>query len=72
MTTDTTTSLPGSAGPAAQRPDGGVRTSLRILVRRDLAVKYQQSVLGYLWSLIEPLGMGAIYWFVYLRPAQTP
>ncbi|MGN9764892.1 ABC transporter permease [Micromonospora sp. SD12] len=41
------------------------RTSLRILVRRDLAVKYQQSVLGYLWSLIEPLGLGAIYWFVF-------
>lgn len=41
------------------------RNSLRILVRRDLAVKYQQSVLGYLWSLIEPLGMGLIYWFVF-------
>ena len=36
------------------------RNSLRLLVKRDLAVKYQQSVLGYLWSLIEPLGMGAI------------
>lgn len=32
MTTDTTTSLPGSrGGPAAPRQDGGVRTSLRIL-----------------------------------------
>ncbi|MFE9692563.1 ABC transporter permease [Micromonospora sp. NPDC005806] len=41
------------------------RHSLRILVKRDLAVKYQQSVLGYLWSLIEPLGMGLIYWFVF-------
>jgi ABC-2 type transport system permease protein len=41
------------------------RHSLRILVKRDLAVKYQQSVLGYFWSLIEPLGMGAIYWFVF-------
>ncbi|MEO3776647.1 ABC transporter permease [Micromonospora sp. B11E3] len=41
------------------------RNSLRILVRRDLAVKYQQSLLGYLWSLIEPLGMGAIYFFVF-------
>ncbi|WP_341718693.1 ABC transporter permease [Micromonospora sp. FIMYZ51] len=41
------------------------RNSLRILVRRDLAVKYQQSALGYLWSLIEPLGMAAIYWFVF-------
>lgn len=41
------------------------RNSLRLLVRRDLAVKYQQSVLGYFWSLIEPLGMGAIYFFVF-------
>jgi ABC-2 type transport system permease protein len=41
------------------------RNSLRLLVKRDLAVKYQQSVLGYLWSLIEPLGMGAIYFFVF-------
>ena len=41
------------------------RNSLRILVKRDLAVKYQQSVLGYFWSLIEPLGMGAIYFFVF-------
>ena len=36
------------------------RNALRLLIRRDLAVKYQQSVLGYLWSLIEPLGMGGI------------
>jgi ABC-2 type transport system permease protein len=41
------------------------RNVLRFLVRRDLAVKYQQSVLGYFWSLIEPLMMGAIYWFVF-------
>ncbi|MBE1485442.1 ABC transporter permease [Plantactinospora soyae] len=41
------------------------RNTLRLLVRRDLAVKYQQSVLGYFWSLIEPLGMGAIYFFVF-------
>jgi hypothetical protein len=31
MTTDTSTSRPGSAGPAASRQDGGIRTSLRIL-----------------------------------------
>ena len=41
------------------------RNSLRLLIMRDLAVKYQQSVLGYFWSLIEPLGMGAIYYFVF-------
>ncbi|MBB5870618.1 ABC-2 type transport system permease protein [Allocatelliglobosispora scoriae] len=36
-----------------------------MLVQRDLAVKYQASVLGYVWSLIEPLSMGLIYWFVF-------
>ncbi|MFI6762771.1 ABC transporter permease [Micromonospora sp. NPDC050417] len=41
------------------------RNALRLLVRRDLAVKYQQSFLGYFWSLLEPLAMGAIYWFVF-------
>ncbi|GAB3817250.1 ABC transporter permease [Micromonospora zhanjiangensis] len=41
------------------------RNALRLLVRRDLAVKYQASVLGYFWSLIEPLAIGAIYWFVF-------
>lgn len=41
------------------------RNVLRVLVQRDLAVKYQSSVLGYVWSLIEPLAMGMIYWFVF-------
>src|SRR5687768_3876797 len=43
----------------------GHRGVLRTLVRRDLAVKYQQSILGYLWSLIEPLTMAVIYWFIF-------
>jgi ABC-2 type transport system permease protein len=41
------------------------RSVLRLLVQRDLTVKYQQSLLGYFWSLIEPLAMGLIYWFVF-------
>jgi ABC-2 type transport system permease protein len=41
------------------------RSVLRLLVQRDLTVKYQQSVLGYFWSLVEPLAMGLIYWFVF-------
>lgn len=41
------------------------RGVLGLLVRRDLTVKYQQSVLGYLWSLIEPLTVAATYWFVF-------
>jgi ABC-2 type transport system permease protein len=42
------------------------RNVLRFLVRRDLALKYQQSVMGYLWSLLEPLGIGLIYYFVFV------
>jgi ABC-2 type transport system permease protein len=43
----------------------GNRSVLRVLVHRDLTVKYQQSILGYLWSLIEPLTMALIYWFIF-------
>ncbi|MEU5154270.1 ABC transporter permease [Glycomyces sp. NPDC021274] len=41
------------------------RNALSVLVRRDLAVKYQGTVMGYIWSLIEPLGLTVIYWFVF-------
>lgn len=41
------------------------RQTLRVLVQRDLAVKYQKTMMGYLWSLIEPLGMAAIYFFIF-------
>jgi ABC-2 type transport system permease protein len=47
------------------------RGVLGLLVRRDLTVKYQQSVLGYLWSLIEPLSVAATYWFVFGVLFQT-
>lgn len=42
------------------------RNVLRYLVRRDLALKYQQNVMGYLWSLLEPIGIGIIYYFVFI------
>ena len=41
------------------------RSVMGMLVRRDLAVKYQSSMLGYLWSLIDPLAQALIYWFVF-------
>jgi ABC-2 type transport system permease protein len=39
--------------------------ALRLLVRRDLTVRYQQSVLGYVWTMLEPLAIAATYWFVF-------
>ncbi|MDQ2957761.1 MAG: ABC transporter permease [Actinomycetota bacterium] len=35
------------------------------LVRKDLKVKYQGSVLGFLWSLANPLVLLAVYTFVF-------
>lgn len=56
-----TVTRPGPEVRTASRP----RDVLALLARRDLAVKYQNSTLGYLWSLLEPLGMALTYWFVF-------
>lgn len=36
-----------------------------ILVKRDLRVRYSRSVLGYFWSLIEPLANALIYFMLF-------
>jgi ABC-2 type transport system permease protein len=41
------------------------RKVVGLLVRRDLKVKYQQSVLGYAWTMLEPLALTLVYWFVF-------
>src|SRR5690606_18551023 len=38
--------------------------SLWLLSSRDLRVRYATSWLGYLWSVLDPLVMSGIYWFV--------
>lgn len=41
------------------------RSTLWLLVRRDLKVRYADSLLGYVWSVLDPLLMSLIYWFVF-------
>ena len=41
------------------------RHSLWLLTTRDLKVRYSTSFLGYFWSILDPLVMAAIYWFVF-------
>lgn len=48
-------------------PFARYRRSLWILTTRDLKVRYSTSMLGYLWSILDPLVMAAIYWFVFTQ-----
>jgi ABC-2 type transport system permease protein len=41
------------------------RRILSLLVGRDLKVRYAGSILGYLWSVLDPLLMSLVYWFVF-------
>jgi ABC-2 type transport system permease protein len=43
------------------------RDILRLLVGRDLKIKYADSKLGYLWSVLDPLLMSGVYWFVFTQ-----
>lgn len=41
------------------------RKVLVTLVRRDLRIRYARSVLGYVWTLIDPLASALVYGFVF-------
>jgi len=43
------------------------RQSLWLLTSRDLRVRYSTSFLGYFWSVLDPLVMAVIYWFVFTQ-----
>ena len=43
------------------------RRILDLLVRRDLKVRYAGSALGYLWTILDPLLMSFVYWFVFTK-----
>src|SRR3954454_10347123 len=41
------------------------RAVIRTLVVRDLRIRYAGSVLGYVWTVLDPLAMAMVYWFVF-------
>ena len=43
------------------------RRAIKLLVSRDLKVRYASSALGYLWSVLEPLLLAGIYWFIFTQ-----
>lgn len=48
------------------------REILQTLVRRDLRVRYARSVLGYLWTIIDPLAMALIYFVIFAVIFKRP
>ncbi len=42
------------------------RRVLALLVRRDLRVRYAQSFLGYLWTVIDPLANALVYFMIFV------
>jgi ABC-2 type transport system permease protein len=69
---DSTQPADNSATPA-HRPSAMARARaiwvnrriLRILIIRDLKVRYSDSVLGFAWTLLDPLLLTLVYWFVF-------
>lgn len=48
------------------RAVAGKREVLRTLVVRDLRVRYSRSILGYVWTVLDPLLMSCIYFVVFV------
>ncbi len=48
-----------------ETPSSAFRNLLYNLVRRDLAVRYKSTVLGFFWSFIKPLALTGIFWVVF-------
>jgi ABC-2 type transport system permease protein len=51
--------------PTQRTPFARYRRSLWLLTKRDLRVRYSTSALGYVWSILDPLLMAGIYFFVF-------
>ena len=60
--------MPATVTPhPAWSPAARYRHALWLLTLRDLRVRYSTSVLGYFWSILDPLVMAGIYWFVFTQ-----
>lgn len=46
-------------------PSFGEMYLLRCLIGRDIKIKYQRSVLGLAWSMLNPMVLLGCYWFVF-------
>ncbi|OAT31285.1 hypothetical protein M975_2616 [Buttiauxella brennerae ATCC 51605] len=45
---------------------------IQILTRKEISVRYKSSVLGYFWSVANPLMFGLIYYVVFKETMRVP
>ncbi|WP_420366665.1 ABC transporter permease [Curtobacterium sp. L3-7] len=68
MTSASAPTVPVTPATTASRSAGRrYRQALWLLTKRDLRVRYSTSALGYVWSILDPLVMSGIYWFVFTQ-----
>ncbi len=48
------------------------RFLVRNLVRREVRGKYRNAALGYLWTVIEPMLLASVYYFLFVMIAGNP
>ncbi len=41
-------------------------------IRRDIRVRYRNSILGYIWTVLQPLLLSGVYYFLFVIIAGTP
>jgi ABC-2 type transport system permease protein len=56
-----------AVSPSRWRSVYSQRRILSLLIGRDLRIRYSDSTLGYFWSVLEPLLMAGVYWFVFTK-----
>jgi ABC-2 type transport system permease protein len=65
------TRLPSGGSPIARIAQMWRRRDVFVLlVTRELKLKYEESILGYAWSLVEPLLLIGVYWLVFAHVAR--
>jgi ABC-2 type transport system permease protein len=47
------------------------RDAIRLLVQRDISIRYRRSLLGVFWTLLNPLLTSLILWFVFINVFST-
>ena len=48
------------------------RFLIRNLVRRDVRGRYRNSILGYIWTVLEPALLSTVYYFLFIMLADNP